>query len=89
MALNATITGRTSTQTIVVDSTGGRITPVSGGSGVTLKNQQNEIRSIADIGDVVESNLVNGATFQYNTTSEQYEVKPFAITDSNLDGGTF
>ena len=89
MALNATITGRRSTQTIVVDSTGGRITSSARGSGVTLKNQANEIRSIEDIGDIVETNAVNGATLVYNAALDKYEVKPFEFTDTELDGGSF
>ena len=89
MALNATLNNRISQQTITVSSTGGRITSSSRGSGVTLKNQANEIRSIEDIADIVETNAVDGATLVYNSALDKYEVKPFEFTDTELDGGTF
>lgn len=89
MALRATLNNRVSTQTVVVSSAGGRITPAAAGSGVTLKNQANEIRSIDDIADIVETNQVDGATLVYNAALDKYEVKPFEFTDTELDGGSF
>lgn len=89
MALNATI-GRISNNIITVNSTGGRVTPVAGGAGLTLKNQVNEIRSIEDIGDVVETNVANGATLIYNSETDKYEIKPLTLADlGTLDGGLF
>lgn len=52
--------------------------------GITLKNQVREVNSIEDIADIVETNVVNGATLVYNATLDKYEVKP-----PELDGGTF
>ena len=85
----ALLNNRISQQTITVSTTGGRITSSSRGSGITLKNQANEIRSIEDIVDVVETNAVDGATLVYNSALDKYEVKPLDFTQTELDGGSF
>ena len=87
MALRASITGNVSNSIIAVVKTDGRLS--SAAPGVTLKNQINEIRSIEDIADVVETNVVDGATLVYNAALDKYEVKPFDIGASGLDGGIF
>jgi hypothetical protein len=89
MALNATVTGRISNTVIRVNSVGGIITPAAGGSGVTLKNQVQEIRSIEDFADVVLTNPVDGATLVYNLSLDKYEVKPVDLGAGGVDGGTF
>ena len=58
---------------------------------VVLKNQITQLRSIEDIGDVVETNVTDGATIVYNASLDKYEVKPLDLNTQNtaLDGGTF
>lgn len=60
-------------------------------SPVVLKNQITQLRSIEDIGDVVETNVADGATLIYNAALDKYEVKLLDLGDQdiNLDGGTF
>lgn len=87
MALRASITGRISNNIVAVTKSGGRLDVAA--PGVTLKNQINEIRSIEDIADVVETNVVDGATIVYNAALDKYEVKPIDLAASGLDGGTF
>jgi hypothetical protein len=90
MALNATISGRISNTVVRVNSTGGRISPAAGGSGVTLKNQVQELRSIENIADVVGTNITEGATLVYNSATDKYEIKPISLADlGSLDGGLF
>lgn len=79
---------RLSNNVVRVTLSGGRVTQSS--AGVTLKNQVNEIRSIEDIGDVVETNVANGATLIYNSETDKYEIKPLTLSDlGTLDGGLF
>jgi hypothetical protein len=87
MALRASLTGRVSNSIIAVAKSDGRLN--SAAPGVTLKNQINEIRSIEDIADVVETNVVEGATLVYNASLDKYEVKLIDLGASGLDGGTF
>ena len=87
MALKATLTGRVSNNIVAVAKSDGRLN--SSAPGVTLKNQINEIRSIEDIADIVETNVVDGATIVYNASLDKYEVKPIDLGASGLDGGTF
>lgn len=86
MALKASISN-ISNSIIAVTKTDGRLTSTS--PAVTIKNQVNEIRSIEDLGDVIETNVVNGATLVYNSALDKYEVKPIDLGASGLDGGTF
>jgi len=60
-------------------------------SPVVLKNQITQLRSLEDIGDVVETNVTDGATIVYNASLDKYEVKPLDLNTQNtaLDGGTF
>lgn len=60
-------------------------------SPVVLKNQITQLRSIEDIGDVIETEVIDGATLIYNATLDKYEVKPLNLNTQNtaLDGGTF
>jgi hypothetical protein len=66
---------------------------LSAQSPIALKNQIQEIRSIEDIADVTETNVVEGATLVYNSTLDKYEVKLLDVTNqidnADLDGGTF
>lgn len=84
------VIGRTTTQNIKVSTTGSIIqsqTPI------TLKNQVQEIRSIEDISDVAEVDVVEGATLIYNPANDKYEVRKLQAGDIsgdlNLDGGVF
>jgi hypothetical protein len=86
MALKASISN-ISNSIIAVTKTDGRLTSTS--PAVTIKNQVSEIRSIEDLGDVIETNVVNGATLVYNSALDKYEVKPIDLGASGLDGGTF
>jgi hypothetical protein len=59
---------------------------------VTLKNQVSEIKSIEDIRDVSEVEVVAGATLVYNSQNDKYEVRKINSEDFgtiNLDGGSF
>ena len=60
-------------------------------SPVVLKNQITQLRSIEDIGDVSEVEVVDGATLVYNAALDKYEVEPLDLTTliAELDGGTF
>ena len=86
--MRATIAGRVSSTTVKVNTTGGIISPTSGG--VTLKNQAQEFRSLEDFADVVQTDVTDGATLVYNADLDKYEVKPLSLADlGGLDGGTF
>lgn len=87
MALKAALTGRVSNNIVAVAKSDGRLN--SAAPGVTLKNQINEIRSIEDIADIIETNVVDGATIVYNAALDKYEVKPIDLAATGLDGGTF
>lgn len=89
MSFKVSVLGRISNTVVRVNNTGGRITPAAGGSGVTLKNQVNEIRSIDDFADVIPVNQITGATLVYNAELDKYEVKPIDLGASGLDGGSF
>ena len=59
---------------------------------ITLKNQATEIKSIEDIRDVSEVEVVAGATLVYNSQNDKYEVRKINSEDIgsiNLDGGDF
>ena len=58
---------------------------------IVLKNQITQLRSIEDIGDVIETDVTDGATIIYNSTLDKYEVKQlnFGNIQADLDGGTF
>lgn len=59
---------------------------------ITLKNQATEIKSIEDIRDVSEVEVVAGATLVYNSQNDKYEVRKINSEDFgtiNLDGGDF
>lgn len=59
---------------------------------ITLKNQVSEIKSIEDIRDVSEIEVVAGATLVYNSENDKYEVRKITSEDIgaiNLDGGSF
>jgi hypothetical protein len=84
------VIGRTTTQNIKVNTTGGIIQSTTP---ITLKNQVTEIRSIEDISDVAEVDVVEGATLVYNPENDKYEVRKLEAGDLsgdiNLDGGVF
>jgi len=44
---------------------------------------------IHNLMDVVETDLVAGATLVYNANTHKYEIKPIEISNQILDGGTF
>jgi len=79
---------RTSKQTVKLNNTGGTLNSTKE---VTLKNQLTEFRSIEDILDVEEIDVVDGATLVYNATTGKYEVRPldFGDVEVNVDGGEY
>ena len=87
--MKATI-GRTTTQNVKVTNTGSGL---QSSTPITLKNQVSEIRSIEDIADVAEVNVVAGSTLIYNPINDKYEVRLIEAQDIrgdfNLDGGEF
>ncbi len=63
---------------------------LSSAAPITLKNQIQEIRSIEDIADVVETDVSDGATLVYNSETDKYEVRQLQIEDLGaIDGGSF
>ena len=66
---------------------GGVISPTS--TAVTLKNQIKDITSLTDIPGVIETNLVDGATLQYNAITQQFDIEPFVPQSLDIDGGIF
>lgn len=60
---------------------------------IVLPNQRERIRSIEEIDDVSEVDVITGATLVYNEDTDAYEVKQLATTDLagdfTFDGGTF
>ena len=63
---------------------------LSSAAPITLKNQVQEIRSIEDIADVVETDVTDGATIVYNSETDKYEVRQLQIEDLGaIDGGSF
>jgi hypothetical protein len=63
---------------------------LSSAAPITLKNQIQEIRSIEDIADVVETDVTDGATLVYNSETDKYEVRQLQIEDLGaIDGGSF
>jgi hypothetical protein len=63
---------------------------LSSAAPITLKNQVQEIRSIEDISDVVETDVTDGATLVYNSETDKYEVRQLQIEDLGaIDGGSF
>ncbi len=70
-----------------ITNTNGRL---SSAAPITLKNQIQEIRSIEDIADVVETDVTDGATLVYNSETDKYEVRQLQIEDLGaIDGGSF
>lgn len=74
---------------VKVENKGGILTPTN--KQITLKNTLNELKSIMDIGDVDEPQLVDGATLVWNEITQKFEVKLLDIGDVevDVDGGTF
>jgi hypothetical protein len=87
MSIRASITGRVTDTVVRVNNVGGSIAPAS--SGVTLKNKVQEFRTLEDFGNVVTTQLVNGATLVYNSELDKYEIKPIDLGATGLDGGSF
>jgi hypothetical protein len=87
MSIRASITGRVTDTVVRVNNVGGSITPTS--SGVTLKNKVQEFRTLEDFGNVVTTQLVDGATLVYNSELDKYEIKPIDLGATGLDGGSF
>jgi hypothetical protein len=86
MTFNAKI-NQTTRFVAKVETSGDRLSTTTP---ITLKNQVQEIRSIEDIGDVDEVNVVSGATLVYNSVNDKYEVRPLDLEDFGaIDGGTF
>ena len=59
---------------------------------LTLKNTLKDEITLKELVNVIESSPSEGDTLVYNSTLNKYEVKPLAISSSNiseLDGGTF
>lgn len=75
---------------VSVSTSGGQI---QSSNPITVKNQFREyqINSIQDLPDITETEVVNGATLVYNSSLNQYEVKPITtdfITGA-IDAGEF
>lgn len=75
---------------VSVSTSGGRI---QSSNPITVKNQFREyqINSIQDLPDITETQVVNGASLVYNSSLNQYEVKPLTtdfITGA-IDAGEF
>ena len=86
MTFNAKI-NQTTRFVAKVETSGDRLSTTTP---ITLKNQVQEIRSIEDIGDVDEINVVTGATLVYNSVNDKYEVRPLDLEEFGaIDGGTF
>jgi hypothetical protein len=86
MTFNAKI-NQTTRFVAKVETSGDRLSTTTP---ITLKNQVQEIRSIEDIGDVDEVNVVTGATLVYNSVNDKYEVRPLDLEEFGaIDGGTF
>jgi hypothetical protein len=86
MTFNAKI-NQTTRFVAKVETSGDRLSTTTP---ITLKNQVQEIRSIEDIGDVDEVNVVTGATLVYNSANDKYEVRPLDLEEFGaIDGGTF
>lgn len=58
-------------------------------TGVSLKTTPVTQDYIHNLMDVVETDLVSGATLVYNANTHKYEIKPIEISNQILDGGSF
>lgn len=92
MTFNVKINPNPETKIIAKVSTGGGVLQPTT-SPVTIKNQFREyqINSIQDLPDVDEVSVQNGSTLVFNSSTNQYEVKPLDITNviGVIDGGEF
>lgn len=92
MSITATINRQANVQ-VTVTQQEGRITGAS--DAITLRNYNKIIvDNLVDIGDVVNANVVNGATVVYNSNTGNYELKPIDYDllsgdIDNIDGGSF
>lgn len=82
---------KTAGQKIVVSNVGGVLTNQAP---ITLRNQTRDIKSIEDLNDVSEIEVVAGATLVYNPDNDKYEVRLLTGNDVDietfdLDGGLF
>jgi len=89
--MKAVLNARISNTNIIVNKHGESLTTTSP---VVLKNQVTELRSIEDIADVSEVDVVAGATIVYNSANDKYEVRQLTAADADftnfgLDGGEF
>ena len=89
--MKAVLNARISNTNVIVNKHGESLTTTSP---VVLKNQVTELRSIEDIADVSEVDVVTGATIVYNSVNDKYEVRQLTaaevnITNLGLDGGEF
>jgi len=89
--MKAVLNARISNTNVIVNKHGESLTTTSP---VVLKNQVTELRSIEDIADVSEVDVVTGATIVYNSVNDKYEVRQLTaaevnITNLDLDGGEF
>lgn len=78
-------------QKVKVTSVGGRLTSVAP---ITLKNQIQDTKVLANLADVSEVNKVEGATLVYNEDNSKYEVKLLDYDNltgdiDSIDGGEF
>ena len=89
MTLRATLTPTVTNQLVTVSQKESGLLTTR--PSVTIKNQISEFNSIEQIPDVDEVNVTDGATLQYNATTDKYEIKPLdlAALGVDLDGGTF
>lgn len=86
--MRATLTTNVSNTVVRVNNLNGSLNTTSP---VVLKNQITQLRSLEDIADVVETEVVDGATLIYNAATDKYEVKLLSLASigADLDGGTF
>ena len=89
--MKAVLNARISNTNVIVNKHGESLTTTSP---VVLKNQITELRSIEDIADVSEVDVVTGSTIVYNSVNDKYEVRQLTaaevnITNLDLDGGEF
>lgn len=89
--MKAVLNARISNTNIIVNKHGESLTTTSP---VVLKNQVTELRSIEDIADVSEVDVVTGSTIVYNSVNDKYEVRQLTSAEVNntnlgLDGGEF
>lgn len=89
MAINATLRQTNVVKAVVRPDGTGRLV---GTAPITLKNQFGQVGAqyVADLKDVNITELTDGSTLLYNTTTQKYDVRHLTDVDiSDIDLGTF